>query len=821
MERDYRAAGGEGRFFGSEALAFEQSRDVWGFTWFDSLAQDVRYAWRGFQIAPGFALTVIGTIGLALGINTTLFTVLNTYVFRRIPVSDPNGLYEVWWESKDGTWRAAWSQYDALRRENAVFTDVAAYSRVLAPLDTRPAIGEEVSDNYFALVNPGATLGRLIAPRDRDVIVLSFDVWRRSFGASPSVLGQHVRLRGRSLDVIGVASQGFGGIGEVGADFWVVTIPLSAGFDPARYRLLARFKPEISPEAARSALLAWAQANTASQPPERRARSARVISRATPLEFSPSVLAGLVPLFAAFGLVLAIACVNVSSMMLARALSRHREIAIRIALGAGRARLIRQLLTESLLLALPAAVTGVAISQATIRFAVWLVFRTLPATLARMLRTPSLEVDWRVFAFSLVASAGAALLFGLMPAVQTVHARLVETNRGHLSSDRRSLRLRNALVTGQVAICALLLICSTVALRSQQRLTSQDIHLRTAGVFNVVVSTRLPTTAIERLRASAGIDGVAAVWRSPLNNELVKIDVVPSGSRSETPAGYNFVSPEYFQLLRIPLLRGRIFTSGEARAGDAVVVISEATARRFWPSEEPVGKMIVIPSKRQADRRSDRLPAYSSARVIGVVGDVVEGFAAVGVDPTCLYFPAIAGRGSESLLVSTAQGGAGRPDIQKALDDIAPDAADQVNDLSEVHATMIYPFRIASWIAGVLGALGVLFTLSGIYGVLSYLVGQRTKEIGVRVALGARKGAVVRLVVSQCMRVVALGAAIGASLALLVAPVFANRVEAIQPYDVVAYLCALLSVAVAAVVASCRPVQRAVAVDPVTALRCD
>jgi hypothetical protein len=360
-----------------------------------------------------------------------------------------------------------------------------------------------------------------------------------------------------------------------------------------------------------------------------------------------------------------------------------------------------------------------------------------------------------------------------------------------------------------------------VALRSQRRLTSQDIHLRTEGVFNVVVSKPLSTTAIERLRASAGIEGVAAVWRSPLNNELVKIDVVPSGSRSETPAGYNFVSPEYFSLLRIPLLRGRIFTSDEARAGDAVVIISDATARRFWPDDQPLGKMIVIPSKRQADRRSDRLPAYSSARVIGVVGDVVGGFAAVGVDPSCLYFPTLAGSGAESLLVGTVRGGEGRSDIQKALDDIAPGAADQVNDLSEVHDTMIYPFRIAFWIAGFLGALGVVFTLSGIYGVLSYLVGQRTREIGIRIALGARKGAVAHMVVSQCMRFVAFGAAIGASLALLVAPGFANRVEAIQPYDIVAYLGALLTIAVAAVAASFRPVQRAVAVDPVTALRCD
>jgi predicted permease len=822
MERDDRQAGGTARFFGSETLAVEQSRDVWGLTWIDSFLQDVRYAWRGCQRAPGFALTVIGTIGLGLGINTTLFTVLNTYVFRTIPVSDPNGLYEVWWQSKDRTWRATWSQYGALRRDNSVFTDVAAYSQALAPLDNLPAIGDEVSDNYFALLNPGVALGRLIAPGDRDVIVLSFDTWRRSFGANPGLLDQHVRLRGRPLEVIGVTAMGFSGTGEVGVDFWVPRTPSAVRSDPQEYRLLARFKPEISPEVARGVLLAWSQANTAGQPLERRAVSAHVISRATPAEFSPTVLASLAPLFAGFGLVLAIACVNVSNMMLARALSRHREIAIRVSLGAGRSRLIRQLMTESLLLALGAAVTGIAISTAMIRFAVWLVFRTLPAELARMVNIPSLDADWRVFAFSLIAAVGAALLFGLIPAFQTVRSRIAEATRGDFSRDQRPSRLRNALMAGQVGACALLLICSGVALRSQRLLTGQDIHIRTEGVFSVAVSKPLPTTAVERLRASAAIEGVAAVWRSPLSNELVKLEVVPSGSASAMPAGYNFVSPEYFSLLRIPLVRGRIFTSDEARAGEAVVVISAATARHFWPGDEPLGKTIVIPSKRQADRRSDRLPLYSSARVIGVAGDVVNGFAALGVDPTCLYFPTVAGTGLDSLLVATTRGnGAGSLDVQRALDDVAPDAADQINPLSEIHDTMIYPFRVAFWLTGFLSGLAALFTVSGIYGVLSHLISQRTKEIGIRMALGAGHGAIVRMVTAQSMLFVAVGSAIGALLALLVAPVFANRVEAIRPYDIGAYLGALLLVAASALAASFYPVRRAVAVDPVTALRCD
>jgi len=336
------------------------------------------------------------------------------------------------------------------------------------------------------------------------------------------------------------------------------------------------------------------------------------------------------------------------------------------------------------------------------------------------------------------------------------------------------------------------------------------------------LSKGLRPSGVERLRASPGIEAVAAAWRTPMTNELVKVAVIPSGGNAEVLAGYNFVSPEYFSLLRIAAVRGRVFTAEEARTGAAVAVISQATARRFWPGQEPLGKVIGIPVKHQADRRSDRLPAYSSARVIGVVDDVVSGFAAVSLDPSCIYFPALAGEPRVSLLVG-ATGGvqSGRRNIQAALDQIGPDLADQMNPLDEIRAVMIYPFRIAFWIAGFLGGLAILLTVSGIYGVLSYLVGQRTKEIGIRMALGAGSGAVVRMVLSQCLWLVAAGSAAGAALAFLAAPIFGNQMEAIQPYDPAAYLGAILIIAAAALAACLRPAQKAAAVDPVLALRCD
>jgi predicted lysophospholipase L1 biosynthesis ABC-type transport system permease subunit len=235
-----------------------------------------------------------------------------------------------------------------------------------------------------------------------------------------------------------------------------------------------------------------------------------------------------------------------------------------------------------------------------------------------------------------------------------------------------------------------------------------------------------------------------------------------------------------------------------------------------------LGKAIAIPSKRQQDKRSDRLPPYGAARVIGVVGDVASGYAAISVDASCLYFPTFAGARGDRFLVRAVLGTrAGRRNIQAALDQISPELADRINPLDEIHEATIYPFRIAFWIAGFLGALAILLTVAGIYGVLSYLVSQRTKEIGIRMALGAGKGSVVRMVVRQSMILVAIGTAVGAALALLVAPLFANQVEAVRPYDLTAYLGAILLIAAASLAASLRPAQRAAAVDPLSALRCD
>jgi predicted permease len=833
MAAEYSSGGGEGRQFGPEALAMENSRAVWGFAWWDSLRQDVRYAVRGIRKSPGFALTVIGTIGLGLGLNTTTFTVFDAYVLKTLAVRDPHSLYQVWWASPGADWRAPWQQYQDLRQQSTVFSDVLATEVLIAPVDGRLGVGHLVSGNYFTMLQPGVTMGRLLQPDDAavqgagSVMVLSYAAWKNWYAGDPGIVGRKLILRGQPFEVVGVAGPSFAGLGSVALDFW---IPLSmsprvmdgpdlfGGAQPHMLRLTARLRPGVRPEAARSALWTWAVSSTANLPQESRVTMVEMVSSATAIALSAQTLAEFAPIFVAFGLVLVISCANVSNMMLARALARQREIGIRVSLGAGRARLIRQLLTESLLLAVPAAAVGMVLSQVTIGFAQWLLMATLPPAFSKIVRVPELHPDTQVFAFILAASVAATLVFGLIPAIQTTRSSLVQANRGDFSNDHRPSRLRNVLVAGQVTVCSLLLICAGIILRSQQRVIALDIGMSTRGVFDVQAAGKYKTQVWTVLASQPGVAGMATAWRPPLYNVLPRLAVDPSNSRNEYLAGYNFVSPEYFSVLRIPLLRGRIFTQEEARAGSGVAIISEATARLFWPGRDALGETIAIPTHPLREQRTQRIPRFVEARVIGIMRDTASGFVGDGLDSTCIYFPTSGTVDNASLLVRmSGDKEGGRRILEKSLNGLA----DQINPMDEVLATMIYPFRIAFWVTGFLAGLAMVLTVSGIYGVLSYLVSQRSKEIGIRMALGASAATVVRLVVTQSMRLAVAGTVVGALAALAVAPVFANQLQLVKPYDALVYVAGAGLVGLASLAAACMPCRRAVRIDPVITLRFD
>jgi predicted permease len=807
------------RAMGNMTVALEDSRAAWNSQWLESMFLDARYAIRSFRRAPAFALTVIGTIGLALGLNTTLFTIFNAYVLRPLSVRDPYSLYWFNWITKSGDFHVlSPPEFEKLRRENLVFTDVVASAATVVRSGGRHLRVTQVSTNMFSMLGIDANIGRPLLPGDNGVAVLSDAAWINKFGSDARILGKKLEILGGSYEIVGVARPEFTGLNDSPPDIWIPLLESGPGTARGLF-VVGRLNPNVTPRQAKAALAVWAGQATADLPDPQRANTVRLESAATAIPLNAKIMRVFAPLLVAFGLVLVIACANVANMMLARAMARQREIGVRLSLGAGRARLIRQLLTESFLLAIPAALAGLLISQATIRFIEDLLFRTLPPMLVELFHPVALTPDIRVFLFILGAAAASTLLSGLVPAIQATRPGLLYATRGDFSADFHPARLRNALVVSQVTVCVLLLICSGVLLRASRRLQESDVRLIAEGVLEIEFYANLAKIA-DRLEREPRVESVASAWRTPLMGSLRTIPVAPG--KDFVRAGYNFVSPQYFPIFRIPLVRGRNFTVEESRAGAPVVIVSEATAARLWPGQDALGQTLRIEPDAKADAHKP-VPAFHMARVIGIAGDVMSGWIGDGIDTTCIYFPTAPGAATSDVLLVRVKGEpeAVRRALDEAISSVAAGSVSSVVPVEQAFAMQIYPFRAASWIASFLGGLALVLSLSGIYGVLSYLVSQRTKEIGIRMALGATTSSVVRIVLSQSMRLAVLGIMIGATLALGVSRLFASELQNVNTFDALAYFGSIAVALAAALAAAYVPSRRAASVDPVTALRCD
>jgi len=834
---DTEAAGLARVQFGGVEQAKEECRDARGLFWIDTILQDVRYALRGFRRTPAFALTVVATIALGLGLNTTLFTIFNAYVLRPVAVRDPYSLYSFYWINKAGEGaRLTWREFEDFRKQNSAFSEVMGHHFLFARVEGHPLEGQFVTGNYFRMLGVLPALGRTLLPGDdaapgsEPVIVLSYAAWQRKFGGEAEIVGKKLIIHGYPLTVVGIAKEGFSGLGDTPHDFWA---PMSMAGQvedgpslfgpeqPRRIDIVGRLKPELSARQATAALTTWARQMTANRPESERATGADLQSQATAVPLTAEVLLFFSPIMAAFGLVLLIACANVAGMMLARAMARQREIGIRLSLGASRPRLIRQLLTEGVLLALPAAAAGFALSQATIQYGERLMFATMPADFAEFITVIPLPPDARVFGFMLAASVVSAVLFGLAPAIQATRTNVMQAARGDFSSDFRPARLRNALVAGQITMCALLLICAGVLLRGARRLANFDVGLKTTGVVEIEIQDKFRARILERLASEPLVQTVAAAQSPPLDGTLPTVPVVAGEGANAVGAWYNLVSPEYFPVLQVPILRGRNFTRDEAAAGAPVAIISLATARLFWGNREAVGQSIHMVRDPRHPAQS-RVLRHESVRVIGVARDVVSCCAIQGLDKTCIYLPTTPAEGGDALLVRVhGDGELARRKLDAELATINPGAIDQIHLMGQMRAAGVYPFQAASWVCGGIGALALLLTLSGIYGVLSYLVTQRTKEIGIRVALGASTESVTFLVLRQSMRLAGFGIALGSVLALGVSRIFASVFVTMNMFDGPAYGAGVLLVIAASAAAAYFPSRRAARIDPITTLRYD
>ncbi len=822
--------------FGNLTYTREACREARGLRLVDTVSQDIRYAIRGFRKTPGFAITVVATIALGLGLNTAAFTAFNAYVLRPLAVKDPYSLYETFWDEADGAGRRlTWQEFLDGRKNIAAFSEVLGYQTLLTRLESRTALGQLVSGNYFSMLGGDVMMGRPLLESDgsalggEPVAVLSYMGWKNRYGGDPRILGKKIIVRGYPLEIVGVARAGFTGVGELPWDFWA-PLTMAPQLMPStnrdrpgadNIRLVGRLRSGWSLHRANDELHAWARQATAARPKGERLTSVELASRATTIPLMPEVALGLAPILVAFGLVLVVACANIANLMLARAMSRQREIGVRLALGASRTRLIRQLLTESILLAVPAALVGFFVSEATINGCVGLLYATMPREIRELMTLIPMNPDSRVFGFMLAASLAAALLFGLAPALQATRPNIIQAARGEFMADHRPTRLRHTLVVAQIAVSALILICAAILLRLNLRVTSVRPGLNLHSVVELQVPDSMADQVRRHLAADPLVESLEAANKAPIFGTLRYVAVTPEGVREATPAGYLLASPGYLSLFGVPILRGRNYTVDEARADAPVAVISEATARRLFPGRDAVGQRFRMElNRRQA--AGANTPSYAEATVVGVARDAVNGWIGDGIDQTCIYFPAPVDAPGKVLLVRVRGDSAqARRQLDTGLSAAVPGAVDRIQSMEEILETQRYPFRIGYWLSGALAALTLALTLAGIYGVLSYLVAQRTKEIGIRVALGAGSGRVVGLVMKQSLRFAAIGAVIGGIAGMGASRLMASLIPDVQWFDVRALAIGVAVVFAASAFAAWAPSRRATQIEPVSALRCD
>lgn len=795
----------------------------------ETIWQDLRYGWRGLLHAPGFVLTVTMTIALGLAVNTALFTLFDANYLRPIPVRDPLSLYEMFWIDRSGNVNDfSWAEYREFLAQNPAFSEAAAFRWAEVRLAGRHLLGVLVTDDYFRMLGVRAELGRTLLPGDASnsapaVVVLAHTTWQSQFGSASDIVGKKILLRGHPFEVVGVAPPEFTGLGNP-TDFWApitmasVFDPNSDLFGPSHPRALgivARLKSGFALRQAENGVASWARRFTADLPAAEQAMAATLVSRATRKPFSPRNNAGFFSLvLAAFAAILMIACTNVANMMLARSVARQREIGVRLSLGASRGRLIRQLLTESTLMVLPSAALGVLLSQGIIKACLWLLVTTLPPGIAGFMnKIPRLSPDIRVLGFSLAAAFLAAIVCGLAPALQSTRTNLTQAARGDFGNWRPS-RVTNALLAGQIVVCVLMLITAGVVLRGIKGVQVLDATLSTRNAIELKIQEDSRAMVLDRISREPALRSLATAISAPV--ERKPIALVKSASGAILASAANSVSPEYFSTFDIPLLRGRNFTAEEARSGSPVVLLSQTAASQLWPNQEP-GRSLDLVADQAASAEFRR---NQTVAVVGIVADEPSRWIANGESKAIVYFPTDSKTPGTKLFLGVR--GAAGPVIHR-LDADLTDALEEIDTLQICRWVMedSYSLHIVYWLAIALGSLALLLTLSGIYGVVAHIVSQRTKEIGIRMALGATTRSVERLVLKQSMRLAVTGGIVGCMLALGVSKILSSILLMINTYDVAVYSGGIAFVWMACAAAAYLPARRVARVDPALTLRYD
>jgi macrolide transport system ATP-binding/permease protein len=879
------------REFGNVALIEEDSRAVWRWPSMESLFADLRYGVRVLRKNPGFTCVAVLTLALGIAVNTTVFTAFDALFLRPRPVKDPDRLASIF-RTTPGEPRGRFSYPDYIyyRDNSSSFSDLSLFATGMAVTSsdlsaTSPeaapriagAVGFQlpqllqgsaqpimcffVSGNYFPMLGATPLLGRILLPEDDrpsspPVALMSGNFWQRQFHSDRKIVGSVLHLNGVAFTVIGVTPVDYLATVSFVPDLWV-SIPAEIALGATTRQDLenrlviggfpiGRLKPGATLSDAQAELGVLAEQLRTQYPEAERNMTVDVVSGRNNLaaldsEAWPVVIAAL----SAVALLLLIACANVASLLLARAVVRRKEIAVRLALGAGRPRLLRQLLTESILLGILAGALGLPLAG----WALHLLVIEIAAALPSFGGTIALEVtpDIRIFAFTLLVSCAAGIAFGLAPAFEAskadVNSALKEEGSAfghHLSRSR----LRGLLIAGQIAACLVLLITSALLLRGSERALKIDpgynaqrvAFLEMYNPKNLHYSQsrllQLNRDLIQGIATLPGVRSVSQASRGPIGGGIRWVSVAragvasppPTSGVSETPtAGYSYVTPNYFDTLGIPIVRGRIFTLREADGQAPVVVISEATARRFWPGEDPIGKLLRIGSEKGENSfpgESD--PFVASSEVIGVARDV-RSMDLRKLDESYLYLPLSQSRQWTSTLLVRADGNPTPllPAIGREfrrVDANLPVLAAPLHTMVSMDPYFVVS-RIGGVLASIVGALGLLLACLGVYGMVSYSVAQRTREIGVRMALGAQTIQVLRLVVSEGFRPILSGVVTGMIVSAGVSRALSATLFGLSPLDPVSFAGVTLLLMAIALLATWLPARRATEVDPMVALR--
>jgi predicted permease len=792
--------------------------------------QDLRYGMRILIKQPGFTLITILTLALGIGANTAIFSLVNGVLLRPLPYTEPERLVWLQGTFNHGASQSSVNPLDFLdyREQTRSFEQMSAFFAPGLTIDmsggNEPARvrGSLVTADYFDLLGVKPALGRGFDAEEEQagrngVVVLGHGIWQRSFGGDPAVIGKTVTLNDQPCLIVGVMPAGFQP--PQAAEFWAPT-PLRAMANtrkPHFLRTLGRLKPGATIEQAQADLDAVSR-KLGEQYPE---TNADFRLQAVPLQTQMIGDRGrtLWVLLGSVGFVLLIACANVANLLLARLATRSREIALRAALGATRWRVTRQLLAESLLLSALGGALGILLGVWARDFLVSISAGNIPGW-------ADVGLDWRVLGFSLLATTLTGLLFGLAPALASSKASLVETlkeeGRSATGGAARS-RLRGLWVVGEISLAVIVLVGAGLFIRSFQRLLQVDPGFDAEQIL--ALRFNLPTARYnrdgalafnmqlrERLASIPGVQAVGMISQLPMgglgNDNLFQIEGRPRNPNEKVTADQREVDETYFQAMKIPLLRGRVFTEQEARAGEKLAIISDTMARRFLPNEDPIGKRLLL-----GDDQKDPF------EIIGVVGDVYQRGLDMGIYQM-MYIPMLTQREFSLAIRAAGPSAALSADIRRALQELDKKLAlPEIRPMNQLVYNSVEDQRLSAILLGAFAALALLLAVIGVYGVMSHAVTQRTHEIGVRLALGAQRKDILGLVLRQGMIFTFAGVAIGLLCALAMTRWIRGQLFEVSATDPSTYVAITVLLVGSALLACYLPARRAMRVDPMSAMR--